>query len=412
MLSLLEIMFIGNLAVSGGSLYLFESIVILNGINTFLNNNSSKQYMDCNCTYTLQLTDIDFRFYSLKGCGGAIVCVSSSLVINSEYSVFASNSALNSGGAIIAIDHGSITIIGSALFERNIAHKQDGGAIRFNGKSMILQGNISFRNNEASLGGALSLVRGTLNISSSKGWWSLQYFYSTITSFLDSRNVVTSEKSVDSNNISTPIAADYDHSTSVFDSVYKNTSLVGIVKFCGNVETEKGGAISIWSFGHMNIATNTYFENNTAHDGGGLFFFATSKLVLFPEITISFVQNRAESRGGAIYFQEDSRCLMISRLPARCTLRLRLSINSKHYAMSTISLHFLKNSAGVAGSTLYGGKLNKCRLCHAHGAYKYYYRDICHCSGCALALFMNISRIVQHNESGSATNISSQAEIF
>ena len=210
-------MFIGNSAVSGGSLCLFESKVILNGNYTFLNNSSPKQLSDCNCTRLLPTETEFIDSYDSIGYGGAIVCLFSSLTINSGYSIFVNNFAPIAGGAIRDLD-GNITILGSALFERNIACELNGGAISFNGENLILQGNISFINNSAPIGGALSIMQGILNISSSKGWQNQQFLYYDIIKELHNWNAIIDERCVNSN-ISMPIAADYRYVRSVLDNI-------------------------------------------------------------------------------------------------------------------------------------------------------------------------------------------------
>ena len=80
-----------------------------------------------------------------------------------------------------------------------------------------------------------------------------------------------------------------------------------------------------------------------------------------------------------------------------------LSLNIFKIRISTISLHFINNSAGVTGSSLYGGQLNKCRMQYYIGSGDVKASD-------ALGTFINMSIILlpQHiNEPG---NISSQAE--
>ena len=287
---------------------LANTSVVLNATNTFLNNTFSQPVLDCysNCEQHAQVAEIllIWKFRSISesiGSGGAIILHSSSLIIYSEYSIFANNFAQKSGGAIAAHD-GNITILGSTLFVRNIAYGYNGGAVSLNIGTLILQGNILFVNNTApsQRGGALSIiVYGAVNISFNKEWPRKSYS-STTTNFC--WNVITNGKSVDSN-YHINIAADYGHS--VFDSFYsKNLSLVGMVKFYGNVAAKEGGAISMWFYSRISIAMNTSCENNMAYNGGAMFFAGTSGLTLSP---VANVLNHAESKRGALYF-EDSQC--------------------------------------------------------------------------------------------------------
>ena len=68
--------FYGNTAAYRGSLYILESVVILSGTNTFLNNTASEILED----------DDEDDSWTFRGSGGAIYCEFSTLYINSEYS--------------------------------------------------------------------------------------------------------------------------------------------------------------------------------------------------------------------------------------------------------------------------------------------------------------------------------------
>ena len=143
-------LFSGNSASYGGSLYIFESVVTLRGTNTFMYNISPEDDFD---EFLCLKDDEDDWFI---GSGGVIYCNSSTLIINSEYSVFADNFALQYGGAIYATN-GNITIKGSVTFMENAAYESEGGAMFLEFVTLIVNGNISFINNEADYGGALSI---------------------------------------------------------------------------------------------------------------------------------------------------------------------------------------------------------------------------------------------------------------
>ena len=398
--------FTDNTALIGGSLYMFESVVILTGINTFMNNSCLNRFRISYCI--INPWDYDFM-----GCGGAIYSISSTIIINSEYSesIFANNLAQKSGGAIATLDT-NIIIQGSSSFERNVAIENEGGAISVSVTTLILSGNISFINNNGRVGGALSLYVTDLffieeimspesfdnaainlcwNAALNGGFWSRNY---------NNKNIMHSRHTFKG-------IADFDAKTAFeYDSFNKrNLSGMNAVRFSGN-KAEYGGAIRNYK-SKIKVYGNAYFENNRAFEGGAMYFLGISKLILAPAINVSFILNYANSKGGAIYV-EDSQCSLGSTIPIECFL----SIHSDNNAIRNISLLFLNNSARSIGSTLYGGQLSKCRL---------YYRtdyniDECGNEACndysddALKTFMNLSTIVC-NESGLATNnISSQAE--
>ena len=167
--------FADNTASIGGSLYLFGSVVILTGINIFVNNNSSDRFKISICKYDYNPWETDLESKSL---GGAIYCTSSTLIINSEYTIlFTNNFAQESGGAIAALD-ANIIIQGSTSFERI----ENGGAMctfkgimdfvantvfeyeSFNKKNLSFMNTVRFSGNSAMYGGAIRNVDSEIKI--------------------------------------------------------------------------------------------------------------------------------------------------------------------------------------------------------------------------------------------------------
>ena len=344
--------FIGNTASSGGSLYLLNSEALLTGANYFVLNQSSKKNLTANCSYSLN------EDHPIRGSGGAIFSDSSTLIINASY--FANNFAQDTGGAISAV-HGDIIVQGNTIFENNFA--LGGGAMHLNNVTSKLHGNISFVNN-GDIGGDSELLK----------YWNNKLQLMILRWFPDI----------------------------VDERLLNNLSFVGTInsKTCETANRLQGGAIqSVDS--SMTIFGNINFTNNTAFHGGAMYLAGTSRLILSPATNISFINNHANSNGGALYVK-DSQCSIGSTLPIECFLSIDSTIN--------ILLNFSNNSANSTGSTLYGGQLNKCRLYYGTN----YNRDECGnrvCNGYsddALGVFMNISNISTiHNES--VINISSQA---
>ena len=360
--------FTDNTASCGGSLYVFNSVVLLSGANCFVHSYSFSKVFVCN-------HNLARGNQLIRGSGGAIFCELCTLIIN-HVSFFTDNFAQTAGGAIAAVD-GKIIIQNSKhVFESNRAYV--GGAMLFYNVTSILYGNVSFINNIATSGGALMM------------YFSVQSLGTNLLNF----------SGVEFGAITT---VRYGRVASLVHG--SNSSFVGTITLFGNVAS-LGGAIR--SMNSEIIVENIYlnFINNTAVHGGAVFMAGTSKLILTPPINISFILNRANSKGGALYVK-DSQCLLGSTIPIECFLSI------SNYATANISLLFLNNFAGFVGSTLYGGQLNKCRLYYGTN----YSTDmICGNNDYrhdALGFFMNISKIdIQQNESisESATNISSQAE--
>ena len=346
--------FFGNTASCGGSLYLLNSEALLTGANYFVLNQSSKKTLIANCSYSLN------EDHPIRGSGGAIFSDSSTLITNA--SSFANNFAQDTGGAISAV-HGDIVAQGNIIFKNNFA--LGGGAMYLKNVTSKLHGNISFANNGA-FGGDSELLKywnNKLQLMSLFPYYIVEYLI-------------------------------------VDEWLLSNLSFVGTINSCENANRLQGGAIqSVDS--SMTIWGNINFTNNTAFHGGAMYLAGTSRLILLPATSISFINNHVNSNGGALYVK-DSQCSIGSTLPIECFLSIDSTIN--------ILLNFSNNSANSTGSTLYGGQLNKCRLYYGTN----YNRDECGNRACngysddALGVFMNISNISTiHNES--ATNISSQA---
>jgi predicted outer membrane repeat protein len=334
-------------------------------------------------------------FYQLRGSGGAIYCKHSTLIINSEYSLFANNFAENAGGAIHATGE-SIIIKGSVTFMKNNANYTGGGAITLIFVTLTVSGNISFIDNQGYTGGALLLSEAKFLIVSEERMENENYY-----------NIFNDETKFCINGNLASIEAEY--TTRVLDS-YFNESGKATAVFRGNMAILYGGGIK--SNGNSDITIldgSIRFENNQAMNGGGMYMVDNSKLILssFTQNDVSFILNHAQNLGGALYVEDSHQCSDRIR-------DLECFVSIYGYNLTRPSLLFLNNSAGLGGSILYGGQLNKCRLrlmsnvridtckCDNKAYYDYYRLE-------ALEIFMNLSR---NSESDSIplTSLASQPE--
>jgi predicted outer membrane repeat protein len=372
-----------NSAPYGGSLYILESVVTLRGINTFMNNTSPEYTRSFD--FRIECSEDDeYDWY--RGSGGAIYCSSSTLDINSEYSIFAKNFVYGYGGAIHARD-GKIITKGSITFMKNIA-QHNGGAIFLSSVTLIVSGNVSFINNKADFGGALSISRTNFLIVCEEKMANENYIFNDRTRFC--RNVAM--------NGDIEAERTYVRVLDRYNGKF-NESGKGVAVFHGNVATTAGGGIEGDDDSDIIVVDgNISFENNTAMNGGGMHLGDNSKLIVSSliENDVSFVFNHAHRFGGALYI-DDSHCTTHSRV---CFLSIY------GYTTELVLILFLNNSAGSKGSTLYGGQLNKCGLCFKADV------KIDKCDkradiDDALEIFMEISRI---SDSESASSIASQPE--
>ena len=103
---------------------------------------------------------------------------------------------------------------------------------------------------------------------------------------------------------------------------------------------------------------NNIFRNNTGNSGAGLSLFMNSYMYLKPHTNLLFVNNHAQSVGGAIYTDIS---LELPGLTLPCFFQVLTEGQEEALVMSTISVEFINNTAGVAGSSLYGGYIDGCR---------------------------------------------------
>ena len=117
-----------------------------------------------------------------------------------------------------------------------------------------------------------------------------------------------------------------------------------------------GGAI-----GRGDGAGLVHYEENEAYSGGAIWLQGTSKLVLKPRLNVSFISNNYAQWSGGALFIKDSQCSLRStaRIPVECFI----TIDGPLVSISSISFHFVNNSAGITGGILFGGQLDTCRLC-------------------------------------------------
>ena len=363
---------------------------------------------------TLDITNSMFN--RVKGLFGAALMMLASNITFSGTNIFVDNTA-SSGGSVYLSDS-NLTLNGANLFLNNTSLRDDqkdttvinksvcdysmettyigsGGAIYCNASYLRIYGNSNFTGNFANIsGGAIRMDTGHLtfqgNISFS---WNRAYY---------SGGSIYCLKS-DGQFIGTVYFNEsYD---SAIISGNSNITFIGTSYFYRNTGFY-GGAIQTYNNNVMFSGT-AYFEENEAYKGGAMFLEGTSKLIFKPKLNISFIQNHADYSGGALYYR-DSQCSLGSIVPIECFI----TIDGPFVSTEDISLYFENNSAGITGSVLYGGQLDKCRLFFRNSTSNeqphqctYNAHDY---SDNALGIMINISTIVQHKNS--TLNISSPAE--
>ena len=138
------------------------------------------------------------------------------------------------------------------------------------------------------------------------------------------------------------------NSTIVF---YGNVLLVG----CSGVEN--GGALYLSSSTAI-VAQNSsvMFINNTALYGGAMFIDSLSTFLFISPCNVSFINNKA-LLGGALYVRREV-YPMLYQEPQPCFFE----VNTTYFNFTGVRMYFEGNSAGEAGSVLYGGDIDNCSL--------------------------------------------------
>ena len=129
----------------------------------------------------------------------------------------------------------------------------------------------------------------------------------------------------------------------------------GTVVFRGCSKEENGGALYLLSSSAVTAQkSHLMFINNTALLGGAVFIDSQSKLIFTSPCKASFINNEALLKGGALYVQTEPNS-------PPCFFKVNYT-NFQFNGNFGVFLYFEGNSAGEAGSVLYGGDIDNCTL--------------------------------------------------
>ena len=273
----------------------------------------------------------------LVGLGGAAAFLFASRSYISGNISFIKNTA-EQGGAVL-LNRGSLDISGDVSFTENKA-KNYGGALAFLSGNNSIIGNISFRHNVAAIyGGAVLLTHGNNYLSGL---------------FIFTNNTVT-------------------NGSGGAMSIFSNSYISGNISFIGNSAAGEGGAVAMYGVDIVVNMTGTQsFINNSALQGGAIAMSGTRMMLTNP-FQASFIENYAVTHGGAVFISVDTtsgssaaECVQLNPFGGRheeCLFEFD--------SLSDIHFNFSYNRADRAGTVLYGGNFDMCRL------YIGRVRDIC-----------------------------------
>ena len=205
-----------------------------------------------------------------------------------------------------------LTSIGTTCFSNNSANR-DGGAIYAETKTLLkFAGNSDFITNKASSGGAISTGD-----------------YVVIT-FTGTNNFIS-------------------------NSAMKG----GAISANHNSKLTFDGNVSYTNNGHDN--TNV---NNRVSQGGAIYMALNSTFSILPRATVCWENNHA-TFGGAIYVSDVNPliyCTPIVQFIGAYVPREECFLQLPGQSLSNVNLFFKNNSADDAGSVLYGGAIDNCKL--------------------------------------------------
>ena len=244
------------------------------------------------------------------GIGGAIFTLGNATISFNGISNFINNSVpvTRPGGAVFTCDNTVLSFNGTNNFINNSAG--EGGAIHTMGGTIHFSGTNNFINNSASLGGAISTSEGTV-------------------SFTRTSNFIKNSAGVGGG--------------AIFTNANSKLTFKGTINFTNNVCRGK-------------IRLNRY-----AVGGGGVYVGINSTFSIIPNTTVYWENNYA-SLGGAIYVDDaspKSYCTLIYIRKEECFFQLPGQSLSNG---TDVQLVFKNNSADIAGSVLYGGAIDNCKL--------------------------------------------------
>ena len=281
----------------------------------------------------LYVNDANYTFYGnisfVKNSaiyGGALYIRNSSISLNADrrfsinftavYMMFTDNLAQYKGGAIFLTVSANMQMYGNVSLIRNNAAIEGGGSIFLRHSTLQMCGSISLveNNTPAKMCGTVTFKQ---NNASNGG-------------------AVHTEES----NISMGV-----NCTNI-------DALFTMVVFQLNTATYSGGSISSID-SRLYFMGSAQFDGNMARYGGAVILDGTSNLTLKPNLSLSFINNKANDKGGVFYYDHSVfSCDRFKQYYNQCP--------ECFVSLEDVTPEFNNNSASKSGSLLHSGKLSIC----------------------------------------------------
>ena len=365
--------FINNSAAGvGGTILTYDNTIInFNGTSNFINN--SADYGVGGAILTYNNTIINFNGTSnfinnSAGVGGAINTYNNTIINFNGTSNFINNSA-DWGGAINTYNNTIINFNGTSNFINNSAdYGSGGGAINtYNNTIINFNGISNFINNSAHYGGGGAINTYNNTIINFNG---ISNFINNSADYGGGGAIYTNNTIVYFNGTSNFINNSADSGGAII--TYNNTliNFNGTSNFINNSADYDGGAI----FAYINVtlifSRTVNFTNNVATRrgggtgrGGGVYLGLKYTISIFPNTTMYWENNHAYV-GGAIYVRDASPisyCTSVAALVPKEECFFQLPSQNLSSDIN-VKLVFKNNTADDAGSILYGGAIDNCKL--------------------------------------------------
>ena len=370
--------FINNSAGRGGAIYtLYNTVLSFNGTNNFINNSA---LWEGGAIHTVNNTVLSFNgtnnFINNSAVDGGAIYISYNSVLSFNGTNNFINNSVGRGGAILTVNNNVLSFNGKNNFINNSAVA--GGAIyTFYNTVLNFNGTNNFINNSAcggsgdGGGGAIYTSDNTTPLS-----------FNGVSNFINNSAVgnggaiyISDNTELNFNGVSNFI------NNSAFAGGAIVTVNNNVLSFNGsnnfiNNSANQGGAIFTTTNSTLTFNGTIYFTNNGQYGGkgentfygGGVFMELKSTFSMLPSTTVYWENNHA-GLGGAIYVKDlipASYCTSGGPRYVPCFFQLPGQNLSNGI---DVQLDFKNNFADVAGSVLYGGSIDNCKLTHGLDSY-------------------------------------------
>lgn len=374
--------FVSNVAPNGGALYAHSSRITSRGNSAFDGNiaNRTNDRVDADhhtetadsglggsiwCKGTeLQLCSATFN-NSRADYGGSVYMITSVVTLSGHVLVHSSTAAMYGGGILLESSHLHLPSSGVLHISRNCAHIK-GSAMYLYNATMDASGRFSVRDCFPQADGLIDLD-GTLFLKSSI----LNFYGRTLfenNSAYDGGAIYATISRVRMKNYTVLSGNKAELNGGGFYLEKSKLALLDTVILVGNSAKVQGGCVYS-SIGSVSFLSGwATYERNTARDGGVFALENRASLILSEPLHLNLTANHAYLNGGVIFYTDifsTTDCVTHAHSELRplplCFLELNVTLP---FNISTLDivLNLTQNTAGLAGSVLYGGNLGRCRL--------------------------------------------------